>query len=400
MRRPAPCIDVTLVNNDDDSGGASPDRNAATAAAADETHHRHYHHHRGDISQGNSPLSSTLRTDGLSIGFDYFRFEGSAISFISPSRLELEGTIGRGACSVVRLARAAAADGAPDDSSGRNSDDDDSSSTSLATDENRSRFALKTSPIRDPARRKMMIKELRVLCRLDCDCLVRLVGAFFDIKDGMMTVVLEYMDKGSLKDLIRLNKETGIPKPQLASIAYQMLWGLAFLHFENLLHRDIKPSNTLLAATGRVKLSDFGISAQRSSQDDMNTTLIGTTFYMSPERLRGKQYGSPSDIWSLGLVLLECAIGTAPFHDTTSTIDLILTLEETPSEELIPTSMDDDVREMISSCLQIIPEERMPADVLLASPWLSKEGMTSPDVAALFMKRYYDEMDSSGRLAS
>ena len=116
MRRPAPCIDVTLVNND--SGGASPDSNAA--AAADETHH---HHHHGDINQGASPLSSTLRTDGLSIGFDYFRFEGSTISSISPSRLELEGTIGRGACSVVRLARATAADGAADDNSGHSSDD-------------------------------------------------------------------------------------------------------------------------------------------------------------------------------------------------------------------------------------------------------------------------------------
>lgn len=201
-------------------------------------------------------------------------------------------------------------------------------------------------------------------------------------------------------DLIRLNKDAGIPKPQLASIAYQMLWGVSFLHYENLLHRDIKPANTLVNSSGRVKLSDFGISAQRPSQDDMNTTLIGTTRYMSPERLRGKPYGSPSDVWSLGLVLLECALGASPFPDTTSTIDLILTLEESPLEELIPTSMDIDVRELISSCLQKNPEERVPAEVLLACPWLSNEGITCSDEAALLMERYYDELDSSGRLTS
>lgn len=201
-------------------------------------------------------------------------------------------------------------------------------------------------------------------------------------------------------DLIRLKKDIGIPKPQLASIAYQMLWGLSYLHYESLLHRDIKLENTLLNSSGQVKLSDFGISAQRPSQDDMNTTLIGTTRYMSLERLLGKPYGSPSDVWSLGLVLLECALGASPFLDTASTIDLILTLEESPLEELIPTSMDDDVREMISSCLQKNPEERVPAEVLLASPWLSKEGIASSDEAALLMKRFYDDMDSSDRRAS
>ena len=178
-----------------------------------------------------------------------------------------------------------------------------------------------------------------------------------------------------------------------------MLWGLGFLHYENLLHRDVKPANVLVNSLGRVKLSDFGISSHRPNRNDLNTTLIGTTRYMSPERLRGKPYGSPSDVWSLGLVLLECVLGMPPFHDTT-TIDLILTLEETPLDDLIPTSMDDDVREMISSCLQKNSEERVPAEVLLASPWLSKEKISSADDAALLMKRYYDEMDSSDRLAS
>ena len=184
LRQRPPCIDVTLVNNDSSSSSSSSATSPDWSA--------HHHHHDDDDGDTNryhaqsSPLSSTLRTDGLSIGFDYFRFEGSTVSSISPSRLELEGTIGRGACSVVRLARVRAADRDDDteNADGSRGINDDESSQN-----NQQRFALKTSPIRDPARRKMMMKELRVLCRLDCDCLVRLVGAFFDIKDGMVTMV-------------------------------------------------------------------------------------------------------------------------------------------------------------------------------------------------------------------
>ena len=54
----------------------------------------------------------------------------------------------------------------------------------------------------------------------------------------------------------------------------------------------------------------------------MNVTVIGTTRYMSPERLRGKPYTTPSDVWSLGLVLLECVRGDSPFEDASSIVSV------------------------------------------------------------------------------
>ena len=374
------------------------------------------------------------------------------MSFLSPSQLELEGTIGRGYSSVVRLARTVGTNdsGVPTRDSGdartdgtelsklENSaaDKDDSAYTSPASPSTHPlHVALKTSQIRDRNKRQMMIKELRVLCRLDCDCLVQLIGAFVD--EGMITTVLEYMDRGSLADLARHHEDVGgVPLPQLASIAYQMLWGLAFLHHENLLHRDIKPGNALLNREGYVKLSDFGISADQGQRqmllsnntsenendnddaglnttsenengndnDDaglLNTTLIGTWRYMSPERLRGKPYGTPSDVWSLGLVLLECAMGTFPFHDVASPYELIETIAESTMEELIPISVDEDVRELIASCLRENAAERVPAETLLKSPWFAKEGISSVEDATMAMKAYYDELDFfvDGKLA-
>mmetsp|Transcript_9173 Transcript_9173/g.18164 ORF Transcript_9173/g.18164 Transcript_9173/m.18164 type:complete len:123 (+) Transcript_9173:71-439(+) len=106
-----------------------------------------------------------------------------------------------------------------------------------------------------------------------------------------------------------------------------MIWGLAYLHHENTLHRDIKPANVLVSSSGRVKLADFGIVSQKSQQSEsdddennMNVTVIGTTRYMSPERLRGKPYAMSSDVWSLGLVLLECVLGKSPFEDVSSVV--------------------------------------------------------------------------------
>ena len=83
-----------------------------------------------------------------------------------------------------------------------------------------------------------------------------------------------------------------------------------------------------------MKLADFGIVSQKQQQQQehgedgmngeggtiMNNTVVGTTRYMSPERLRGKQYAKSSDVWSVGLVLLEIARGDSPFEDVTSLV--------------------------------------------------------------------------------
>ncbi len=78
-------------------------------------------------------------------------------------------------------------------------------------------------------------------------------------------------------------------------------------------HRDIKPSNLLLNGAGEVKISDFGVSGQLASSVSNCLSWVGTVTYMSPERIKGDSYSFDSDLWSLGLTLLECALGRFPY---------------------------------------------------------------------------------------
>ena len=81
------------------------------------------------------------------------------------------------------------------------------------------------------------------------------------------------MDGGSLANVI---DQVGIlPEAVLASIAYQILWGLAYLKHEKRVHRDVKPSNILINSKGEVKLSDFGIAAELQSTIAMCGTFVG-----------------------------------------------------------------------------------------------------------------------------
>ncbi len=82
------------------------------------------------------------------------------------------------------------------------------------------------------------------------------------------------------------------------------------VHARGLVHRDIKPGNILLTATGEPKLSDFGIArALHAERVTSSADVLGTAPYLSPEQARGRDVGPATDIYALGLVLLECLTG-------------------------------------------------------------------------------------------
>lgn len=82
-----------------------------------------------------------------------------------------------------------------------------------------------------------MINELGVLANVNCDCLIRFHSAYCD--EGQVGVIIEYMDFGSLDKLMK--REYRINEKGLAAVAYQLLWGLGYLHHDSNIHRDIKP---------------------------------------------------------------------------------------------------------------------------------------------------------------
>ncbi|ONI19672.1 hypothetical protein PRUPE_3G290900 [Prunus persica] len=191
-------------------------------------------------------------------------------------------------------------------------------------------LALKKINIFEKEKRQQLLTEIRTLCEAPCyQGLVEFHGAFYTPDSGQISIALEYMDGGSLADILRLRKR--IPEPLLSSMFQKLLHGLSYLHgVRHLVHRDIKPANLLVNLKGEPKITDFGISAGLENSMAMCATFVGTVTYMSPERIRNENYSYPADIWSLGLALFECGTGEFPYTANEGPVNLMLQLLSHP----------------------------------------------------------------------
>mmetsp|Transcript_53769 Transcript_53769/g.149194 ORF Transcript_53769/g.149194 Transcript_53769/m.149194 type:complete len:334 (-) Transcript_53769:112-1113(-) len=176
------------------------------------------------------------------------------------------------------------------------------------------RVAVKTVKVDNKEKRELMLHEIKGLIQAEgCPYLVQWYAGFVAKETGLVHVVVELMDRGSLADLRRRLGGEGVPPQHLACIAAQIVRGLHHLQTRRLLHRDVKPENVLHNLAGQVKLTDFGISKDLNSTVGVAATFVGTANYMSPERALGKDYSYRSDIWSAGMVIYELATGKYPF---------------------------------------------------------------------------------------
>ncbi|KAI4881706.1 hypothetical protein NFI96_031350 [Prochilodus magdalenae] len=158
-----------------------------------------------------------------------------------------------------------------------------------------------------PAIRNQIIRELQVLHECNSPYIVGFYGAFYS--DGEISICMEHMDGGSLDQVLKEARR--IPEEILGKVSIAVLRGLAYLREKHqIMHRDVKPSNILVNSRGEIKLCDFGVSGQLI--DSMANSFVGTRSYMSPERLQGTHYSVQSDVWSMGLSLVELAIGRYP----------------------------------------------------------------------------------------
>ena len=136
-------------------------------------------------------------------------------------------------------------------------------------------------------------------------------------KDGTVYVALEYMDGGSIDNI---KSKLGIPEDPLAYILRQVLSGVSTHHDElKQIHRNLCLPAVLFNSRGDVKITSIppitaGMINPEPRANNMRDNLIRIT--LAPERLQGKEYGYPSDIWSVGIIAMELATGEYPFDTT------------------------------------------------------------------------------------
>ncbi|EJS43178.1 pbs2p [Saccharomyces arboricola H-6] len=230
----------------------------------------------------------------------------------------------------------------------------------------------------DEAKFRQILMELEVLHKCNSPYIVDFYGAFFI--EGAVYMCMEYMDGGSLDKIYDESSEIGgIDEPQLAFIANAVIHGLRELKDQhNIIHRDVKPTNILCSANqGTVKLCDFGVSGNLVAS--LAKTNIGCQSYMAPERIKSLNpdratYTVQSDIWSLGLSILEMALGRYPYPPETfdNIFSQLSAIVDGPPPRLPSDKFSSDAQDFVSLCLQKIPERRPTYTALTEHPWLVK----------------------------
>jgi eukaryotic-like serine/threonine-protein kinase len=154
--------------------------------------------------------------------------------------------------------------------------------------------------------------EMQTLASLNHPHVVRLLDA--GQWDGIDYLVLEHVNGPSLA--LRLREGT-LPVGEVSRLGGEAASALAYLHERGIVHRDVKPANILLDRGGHAHVADFGTAWHRDSARLTATgQTIGTASYLSPEQVRGNGIGPPTDVYALGLVLLECLTGRREYVGT------------------------------------------------------------------------------------
>lgn len=240
----------------------------------------------------------------------------------------------------------------------------------------------------DPEHRKeqeLLLRELDVSARAtSCPYIVHFYGALF--WDGDVWMCLECMDT-SLDKLYKALYARGqsIPEDIVGRIAYCVVQALHYLHGLNIIHRDVKPSNVLINRDGQVKLCDFGISG--TLVNSLVYSLdVGAQAYMAPEKINPdrpdrQSYDIRSDVWSLGISLIELATGHYPYTNTDSVFRRLQEIVYGPSPTLPSGKFTHLFEDFVNKCLAKDSSDRPKFVDLLMHPFIVQYETKEVDVA-------------------
>lgn len=192
--------------------------------------------------------------------------------------------------------------------------------------------------------------EAQILARLLHDNIVRLYD--FNQNDGTYYFIMEEVDGTSFH-----KRWKRVTLPERLRMLAQTADALDYAHRQGVIHRDVKPANILLTSTDQAKLSDFGLSVQMGESQESGV-VRGTPHYMSPEQARGKRLDHRTDLYSLGVLLYECATGTPPFQGSSLEIMSHHVHAEVEPPRARTPGINPDLDELILELLAKAPDAR------------------------------------------
>jgi serine/threonine-protein kinase len=176
---------------------------------------------------------------------------------------------------------------------------------------------------------------------------------------GTIFIAMELLKGDPLSDLLK-KKAFGIN--DIISIGVQVASALDYAHGRGIVHRDIKPANIMLTEDDQVKITDFGIAHIEDVSSTLQTQageILGTPVYMSPEQVLGKTPDGRSDIYGLGVILYELAVGKRPFAGPNMAVIFDQVTRMTPpAPASVMPSTPRALSDLIMKCLEKNPERR------------------------------------------
>ena len=210
--------------------------------------------------------------------------------------------------------------------------------------------AIKVIPIKDQLqiRKERLVQEISILKKLKFHGIVEMLD--FEWDDENVYLVFEFCDGGTLLDVIAKWSQGGMmSEMQCKCVMRQIVAGYAFLHSHAIVHRDLKSENILMLqfmypqtyGGYYAKIADFGISHQQDNTQSGVSGRIGTLLYMAPEVLLEDSYDERCDLWSLGIIFYEMAVGSTPFSRFTSDYNQLIDGIASPTPPIITIPSDE-----------------------------------------------------------
>ncbi|HPC83291.1 MAG TPA: protein kinase [Thermoanaerobaculaceae bacterium] len=208
--------------------------------------------------------------------------------------------------------------------------------------------------------RARLRREALATARLSHPAIARVYG--LEHFDGEDWLAMEMINGRSVAEIVN---DGPLAPPEVARIGAAVAEALAAAHREGIVHRDVKAENVMLTADGHVKVLDFGLvkwKAPAGPQSDSLTAdglVVGTSRAMSPEQALGKRVDARSDIFSLGSLLWEMAVGK-PAFDGSTPMEVMLKVArgERPRLAEVAPGLPEDLAAIIERCLEVNPDRR------------------------------------------